>query len=183
MFWKKKFTSHQTWIQDLQTPTDKTSLSYTLCKRVQPNRNFATEALTLILIWPTLLKKHVSPECSMQACCLYSSYAALHITLPLLPISLQTTFRLLLGCSKLSLGILQLPQQICDKFRSSIWWWLPSGIGYCHKSLHPLMKTKTPLILDNWSIYSFVYSWNMTIRSYSNTCCLYVSSDMYSTNQ
>lgn len=38
--------------------TCRQDLSSVLCKRVQPNRNFATEALTLILIWP---KK---PHCS-----------------------------------------------------------------------------------------------------------------------
>lgn len=81
MFWKKKFSSHQTWIQDLQTPTDKTSLSYMLCKREQPNRNFTTEALTLILIWSTLLKTMLLQNAACKT--------AAHIPLMLLPILLS----------------------------------------------------------------------------------------------
>lgn len=53
MFWNKKFSScHVFFLNSKPANTHRQDLSYELCKRVQPNRNFATEALTLILIWP-----------------------------------------------------------------------------------------------------------------------------------
>lgn len=66
--------------------TCRQDLSYLLCERVQPNRNFATEALTLIFIWPKkpcssttqharlLLILHCSPRYSPAAAHFIASY-------------------------------------------------------------------------------------------------------------